>query len=61
MIPTAGAPLLQYPLAKIMHNPGVVDWLMRPHAAPNPFFAPAAGAAGVATGTPHRRMSPFDQ
>lgn len=33
LVPTAGLPLVQYPLAKMMTNPSVVEWLMRTDAA----------------------------
>lgn len=38
IVPTFGAPILQYPIARAMTSPRVVDFLMRP-SAPNPLFA----------------------
>lgn len=45
LVPTAGAPLLQYPLAKLMTSPRAVDILLRGRGNPNPFVAPAVAAA----------------
>jgi hypothetical protein len=45
-LPT-GLPLLQYPLARIMNSPKLVDWLMKPKGPRSPFVSPAAGAAGA--------------
>jgi hypothetical protein len=49
LIPTGGLPLAQYPLAKIMTSPAMVERLMRPANKPNLFFAPpvAGGTAGA--------------
>lgn len=59
MVPSSGLPVLQYPLAKIMTSPKVVDWMMRPNTPTgkaNLFFAPAAGAAAGAQ--PRRKLNP---
>lgn len=48
LVPTMGAPILQYPVAKAMTSPRAVDWLMRP-AKPNPYRAPAAGLLSAAS------------
>lgn len=53
LIPTGGAPLLQYPVAKFMTNPGAVDWLMKPSAQPGP----AAGVAAAAAVSPKRKLN----
>jgi hypothetical protein len=49
MFPTGGAPLIQYPIAKMMHNPAVVDWMMKPRSRPSPFVSPTATAAVAAS------------
>jgi hypothetical protein len=54
-------PLVQYPLGKFMTSPKVADWLMRPQAAPNPFFSPGVGATAGAAVAPKRRTSPFER
>jgi hypothetical protein len=38
----------QYPLGKFMASPGAADWLMKPAAKVNPFFAPAAVTTALA-------------
>jgi hypothetical protein len=45
LVPTAGAPLLQYPLAKFMTSPKTAEWLLHAPTRPNPFFAPATAVA----------------
>jgi len=45
LIPTGGAPLLQYPIARAMTSPRVTEFLMSP-SKPNPLFFNAGAAIG---------------
>jgi hypothetical protein len=47
LVPTLGAPVVQYPIAKLMTSPRAVEWLMRPRTATNPFYAPATSMPGL--------------
>lgn len=49
LVPTLGAPLLQWLPAKAMTSPSFVDWLMRPSTRPNPLIAPSVAATSVLT------------
>lgn len=60
MVPMMGAPLLQYPVAKMMTSPRVVDWLMRPSTTPNRLFAPGS-AILAGTSSEDRKAQRGDQ
>jgi hypothetical protein len=49
LVPTLGAPVLQWPLAKLMTSPKAVEWLMHPGTRPNPFVGPGTVATAASS------------